>query len=89
MAKYKLIPESLMTLKGYSSVARIVAHQPHSKEHGCIRPELVAVECIMVNGCTRWYGFEHAYITSSLRMAVSGWNPRDEVVSKWEDWSER
>jgi hypothetical protein len=86
--EYKLIPHELMTIKGRSAVDKYIAHQPNSKEHGPIKAELTAVECICVNGERRWFGFERAYITSALRMAVSGWNPRFEEVQGWSDWSE-
>ena len=51
---------------------------------GCpLIPDCVALELQTEFG-PRWFGCEHAYINSELRMVVVGTNERDEVRMKWE-----
>ena len=46
--------------------------------------DCTAVRCTLSNGAVRWFGCDHAYIDSSLRMVVVGTNPRDKVRMSWE-----
>lgn len=86
MERSKLVPRSLMTLQGSSAVVRIIAYPPNTApQHAPIVRHLWTIECICENGATRWFGFTRAWIGSDLRMHVTGINPRDEIVSRWED----
>lgn len=65
-------------------VTRYIVHPPNQHPAKCpIRAEMTALECQTGVG-SRWFGCEHAYINSELRMVVVGFDARDEVRSKWE-----
>lgn len=62
-----------------------IAHNPGNHPEGCpIVPNLYAVELVTEQG-SRWWGFERASIDSHLRMRVSGYSPKNEIVMGWEN----
>lgn len=86
MALHKLVPQTLMSIRGESAVSRVEAFPPGKHPEGLpILKDLTAVIVTLANGTKRYYGFTSAMIGSDLRMHVGGINPRDEVLAKWED----
>lgn len=85
----KLTPETVLLLGiGYVPVTQTVAYPPGKAPEGApIREDLWAVEQKTAYGLSRWRGFAHAMIDSSLRMRVTltDGQERDEVVMGWED----
>lgn len=68
----------------YKPVAQAIAYPPHHHPKPCaIRAECTAVQLLSVDGLSRWYGCERAYINSELRMVLVGHCSRDEVRQKW------
>lgn len=71
---------------GIFPVDTVKAFPPNQHPAKCpIKDDMTAVQLISSCGPSRWYGFEKAWIDSHLRMRVSGYDPRFEEVSKWQD----
>jgi hypothetical protein len=86
MTRDKWTPKAVMTLRGVSPVVRVEAFPPNKHPaKSCIRADCTLVLLTAVNGESRQYGFEKAWIDSHLRMRVSGYNPGFEEVAHWED----
>jgi hypothetical protein len=80
----RYVPSTILRNGFVLPVLRTIAHPPGKHPKGCpILSYLVAVEVVTEKG-SRWFGFEKAWIDSNLRMAVSGFNARDEVRRRWE-----
>ena len=85
---WKVIPEYLMNRKVfwyYFPVVQIKTYPPnnHPKESPLVK-DMTCVRCILTNGDSRWFGTTEAKIGPDLRMHMVI-NPKDEVLSKWED----
>lgn len=64
-------------------VIQSIAHPPGNHPENCpISKSMTVLELKTAHG-SRWYGCDHAYINSELRMVVVGTNKRDEVRMKW------
>jgi hypothetical protein len=91
--KDKWVPEVMLALNPqtgqheYSPVISVLAHAPGHKV-APIRTECTAVEITLANGGKRYFGFERAWIDSHLRMRVSGYDERNELVAAWPDAKE-
>ena len=83
----KYVPSRILTRtpKGFATVpvTGVQTHPPGTHPGSCIRADMTAVE-VKTPFQSRWFGTEKAYIDASLRMVMEI-NPRDEVLSKWED----
>lgn len=79
-------PPTQMTLEhGERPVVGVVAYPPGQHPKGTpIKAEHFAVELKTDVGESGWYGFEEAYIDSTLRMVVGPVNPRFESAMRWE-----
>jgi hypothetical protein len=65
-------------------VERVSAYPP--MQHPLVCPlveDCTAVELHTAAG-SRWFGFDKAWIDSSLRMVVQGFDARDKVRRMWE-----
>ena len=85
----KLIPETLMSIKGgMQLVVRTRAIPPSARtaNDAPIVPNCTLVVCDLANGETRYFGVDSAHITPSLRMAVDGGfvNAQNELTRNWE-----
>ena len=74
--------EVMLARAGIQPVISFVVHPPNSHK-SAIRSDMTALELITPYG-SRWYGVEHAYINSQLRMVVVGTNRKDEVRMRWK-----
>jgi hypothetical protein len=73
----------LMLNHGMVPVTSYIAHPANNHPDKCpIKAEYVALELRTPFG-SRWYGCDHAYINSELRMVVIGTDTRDEVRMQW------
>lgn len=73
----------------YQHVVRWETFPPNQHPNGsAIRADMILVRATLETGTHRYWGTDKAFIGSDLRMHMSV-NPRDEVLSKWEDSDER
>lgn len=82
---YKVVPAQMYVYpNGYMPVTRVLVHPPGKHVGSPIIQDLTALE-LVTPVRSRWYGCEHAAITSRLRVVARFTDLRDEVVLKcWE-----
>jgi hypothetical protein len=74
----------MITGRGLEPVTRAVFYPVgQHPASSFIREDMGALVLCTPHG-TRWYGCDHAYINSELRMVVIGCDARDEVRTRWE-----
>jgi hypothetical protein len=81
-------PKTVMVRKGgryvEAPITGYIAHPPNAHPKHCpLVPTCTAVEFITPYG-SRWWGCEKAWINSELRMVMSGFDLRNELINKWE-----
>lgn len=78
-------PDKVLTLEnGLQPVVRASYYPVGQHPTGCpIVASMGVLALTASNGQIRYFGCDHAYINSELRMVVIGCDPRDEVRVKW------
>lgn len=87
-ASVRIVPDAVLISRDgettLEAVTAVRAHPPGQHPPGCPLVEsCTAVELVTARG-SRWWGFERAWIGSDLRMYVSGFDPRNEIVNAWD-----
>ena len=84
----RYVPESLTTFQnggpGSFAVVKVESFPADQHEGSPIVNSMTAVRATLENGADRWFGCQHAYIDSHLRMVIVGTNPGDEVRMGWD-----
>jgi len=78
----RYVPDRIMTLKGVQPVNGSIAYPVGMHPQGCPIVKTMAAVEIQTPGGSRWIGCQHAYIDSTLRMAVVG-----APASVTRDWA--
>lgn len=81
----RYVPQAVYVMGyGVEPVLGVATYPPGQHPMGApIRADLTAVRVRTAHG-VRWYGFESAWIGSSLRMCVSGFPASDVLRFAWE-----
>lgn len=85
---WRYAPSKAFSIKSRSMLP-VVEYRTHPKgtHKGLspINPDKVALECVLSDGHSAWYGVEEAIINAELRMIVYGGfsNPLNELARSW------
>jgi hypothetical protein len=74
----------MITGHGLQPVTRSIFYPAGQHPAGCFIREEMGVLALHTPHGSRWYGCDHAFIDSSLRIVVIGCDSRDEVRTRWE-----
>lgn len=76
--------DTIMTLKGRSSIRSVSVYNPEQHPTSLILPHLFRVDILCFNGCMRSFGFRSVVIDENKRVKVSGYSEMFEEVKGWE-----
>lgn len=80
MASHKYLPAVLIKNQRWQPVIQYIFH-PNGKEGSPVIKGMPSVECVTPEG-SRWYGCKDAYIDSTLRMVIVGYEGAESTG--WE-----